>query len=73
MVVSDATVLRQLVVVTIGRDPAIEVVGSAPDGKPTLERIRGYNPMSLPSTWERRQRIVSKRFAASAQIFRKSA
>ena len=44
MVVCDAAVLRQLIVGAIERDPAIEVVGSAPNGTLALERIARLEP-----------------------------
>lgn len=44
MVIDDSAVLRQLAIRALEKDPAIEVVSSAPNGPLALERIAGLHP-----------------------------
>jgi two-component system chemotaxis response regulator CheB len=44
LVVDDAAVMRRLVSDVLGRDPQIEVVGTAPNGMIALQRIPQVNP-----------------------------
>ncbi len=44
MVVDDSAVVRRLVSAALARDEALEVVGTAPDGRTALERLPGLRP-----------------------------
>jgi two-component system chemotaxis response regulator CheB len=44
LVVDDAVVMRKLISEVLGRDPHIEVVGNAPNGKLALQKIPQVNP-----------------------------
>lgn len=44
MIVDDAVVVRHVLTDTLSKDPAIEIVGVAPDGKAALEKLSEYRP-----------------------------
>src|SRR6516165_9432500 len=44
LLVDDASVVRRLVTAALNRDPALEVVGTAADGKMALERLPDLRP-----------------------------
>jgi two-component system chemotaxis response regulator CheB len=44
LVVDDSAVIRKVLGDLLGQDPAIEVVGSAPNGKVALEKLSSLNP-----------------------------
>jgi two-component system chemotaxis response regulator CheB len=44
LVVDDAVVIRKLITETLNRDPQLEVVGTAPNGRIALQKITQINP-----------------------------
>ncbi len=51
LVVDDSAVVRQVLTELLGRDPEIEVVGTAADPLLAREKIRRLNPDVLTWTW----------------------
>lgn len=44
LIVDDAVVMRRMITEVLGRDPDIEVVGAAPDGRIALQKVIQVNP-----------------------------